>query len=272
MTAVVASPDTGDARWQAGFSTLNGDSALFLLPTLVGAASALTRLVRSIPRSNRDFSCEFDGEDAGDGSAAPARPAIAFYFDFTSPQGYFAANRFEQLAARYGRAVRWCPILMPARFKLTGAVPLPPVPLKGAYTLRDVERTARLHGIAYQQPKNFPIIILAPARAMLWIESVYGHQAAVEFAKRAYDAFLRQGSDICDPAALASIAADQGVDGRALLAGAQSASIKQRFVQANENAIGQGVFGSPFVIVDGESFWGFDDLYQVEARLQQAAA
>ncbi|MCY1251876.1 hypothetical protein D9M72_657430 [compost metagenome] len=30
----------------------------------------------------------------------------------------------------------------------------------------------------------------------------------------------------------------------------------------------KGVFGSPFVIVDGEPFWGFDRFEQVEAHLK----
>ena len=33
-------------------------------------------------------------------------------------------------------------------------------------------------------------------------------------------------------------------------------------------AMAKGVFGSPFVIVDGEPFWGFDRLDQVEALLR----
>jgi 2-hydroxychromene-2-carboxylate isomerase len=35
-----------------------------------------------------------------------------------------------------------------------------------------------------------------------------------------------------------------------------------------QSAIDRGVFGSPFVIVDGASFWGADRLDQVEAWLE----
>ena len=35
----------------------------------------------------------------------------------------------------------------------------------------------------------------------------------------------------------------------------------------NEQAIARGVFGSPFVIVDGEPFWGLDHLDQVDRWL-----
>ena len=42
-------------------------------------------------------------------------------------------------------------------------------------------------------------------------------------------------------------------------------AIKDRLKQATEAAIERGVFGSPFVLVDGEAFWGADRLDQVGA-------
>ncbi len=33
-------------------------------------------------------------------------------------------------------------------------------------------------------------------------------------------------------------------------------------------AIARGVFGSPFIVVDGESFWGNDRLDEVDAWLE----
>ena len=37
--------------------------------------------------------------------------------------------------------------------------------------------------------------------------------------------------------------------------------------RANDAAIARGVFGSPYVVVDGEPFWGADRLDQVERWL-----
>ena len=39
-----------------------------------------------------------------------------FYFDFSSPYGYFASTRIDELAARYGRSVVWRPMLLGAGF------------------------------------------------------------------------------------------------------------------------------------------------------------
>ncbi len=38
--------------------------------------------------------------------------SIDFYFDYSSPYGYFAAMKIDDLAARHGRSVNWKPILL----------------------------------------------------------------------------------------------------------------------------------------------------------------
>ena len=68
--------------------------------------------------------------------------AIDFYFDYSSPYGYFAAMKIDDLAAKNGRSVNWKPILLGAVFKVTGGQPLPALPLKGPYALRDILRSA----------------------------------------------------------------------------------------------------------------------------------
>ena len=63
---------------------------------------------------------------------------IDFYFDFSSPYGYFASTKIDDLAAKHGRSVTWRPILLGAVFKITGGQPLPTIPLKGSYTAHDL--------------------------------------------------------------------------------------------------------------------------------------
>ena len=98
-------------------------------------------------------------------SAAP----IDFYFDFSSPYGYFAATRIEAVAQKHGRWVNWQPILLGTVFKITGGQPLPSLPLKGDYAKRDMARSARLLDIPFNYPTKFPISGVAPSRAMTWL-------------------------------------------------------------------------------------------------------
>ena len=76
-----------------------------------------------------------------------------------------------------------------------------------------------------------------------------------------------KGRDITDVGEVARIAKGVGADADALAAALADDPIKQRLKAEVQAAIDRGVFGSPFVIVDGEPFWGADRLDHVEAWL-----
>jgi 2-hydroxychromene-2-carboxylate isomerase len=194
--------------------------------------------------------------------------AIDFYFDLSSPYGYFASTRIDELAAKYGRDVEWHPFLLGVVFKTTGASPFPSIPLKGTYVTRDFERTAKLHGIEFKQPTAFPIPTAAAARAMLWVQSSAGDDRAIEFAKALYRAYFVNDQNIGDPEVVKQVASAMGIDASALSEGINSVPVKDQLRAETDLAMAKGVFGSPFVIVDGESFWGFDRFDQVEATLK----
>ncbi len=193
---------------------------------------------------------------------------IDFYFDFSSPYGYFAATKIDALAKQFQREVAWHPILLGAVFKTTGAAPLTMVPLKGEYSWRDFERTARLHGIDYNRPPVFPIGSQLVARATLWIHGAHGRHRASAFVLAAYRAFFVDGIDISDAGHVLAIAKAQGLDVVAVEIGMQDADIKLQLRTGTEAAIARGVFGSPFFMVDNEPFWGFDRLDQLRYFLQ----
>ena len=192
---------------------------------------------------------------------------IDFYFDFSSPYGYLASQKIEALAAKYGRTVEWHPVLLGVVFKETGASPLTMVPLKGEYSRRDFERSARFHGIAgFRMPPKFPIPSQAPARIVLWLKA-RDPALAARVIKAFYRAFFTEGVDISDPDTAASIAAREGVNVAEARAAVDEPAMKDALKREVEQAIGRGVFGSLFVFVDGEPFWGLDRFDQVERWL-----
>lgn len=193
---------------------------------------------------------------------------IDFYFDFSSPYGYFASTCIDQLAAKYQRTVNWHPVLLGAIFKISGCLPLTMVPLKGDYSIRDFERTARFHGIPFNLPPTFPIATQSTARAVVWLQQAVGADKAREFAQAAYHAFFVDGIDINDPINLQKIATQIGLDATAMLEGLNSAPIKEKLKHDIDQAVQRKVFGSPYIIVDGEPFWGFDRFGQLEAFLK----
>lgn len=194
--------------------------------------------------------------------------AIEFYFDFSSPYGYLASEKIDAIAARVGRKVRWRPILLGVVFKETGAVPLTlAAPLKSRYYLHDFSRSARYLGLPYAHPANFPIATQQAARAYYWLHDQH-HGMARAFAHAAYRAFFAEGRDISSPEVVLDLAAAQGAERDALAAALASPALKERLKSECEAAIGKGVFGSPYIIVDGEPFFGADRLPQLERWLE----
>ena len=193
--------------------------------------------------------------------------AIEFYFDFSSPYGYLGSERIEALAARHNRAVEWHPILLGVVFRQTGGIPLTQVPIKGDYSRRDFPRSAKFHGVeGFRMPSRFPIPSQAPARIVLWSKAHDpSHTAGVIHAL--YRAFFNEDVDISNPDAAASIAARAGVDATAARAAVDDPAVKDALKVENERALGLGVFGSPFTVVDGEPFWGVDRFDQVDRWL-----
>ena len=195
------------------------------------------------------------------------KPAIDFYFDFSSPYGYLASTRINALAARHLRRVTWRPILLGPMFKAAGTAPLVGVPLKGPYSIRDFLRTARFLKIPYAQPTAFPIGTQNAARAFYWLTDRDAAKAQ-RFAQACYATYFGEGIDISSAEKVADIAALLGEDRAIVLAAMADPVVKERLKNEVDAALAKGVFGSPYIIVDGEPFWGNDRFDQLDAWLQ----
>lgn len=191
---------------------------------------------------------------------------VAFYFDFSSPYGYFAAAKIDALAAKYNRATQWHPILLGAIFKVTGQQPLTTIPIKGDYALHDLARSARWFGVPFKMPSRFPISSTAPCRAYYWLHD-RDPVAAKALALALYQAYFAEDMDISNPVVTADIAAQLGHDRNAVAEALNDPAVKERLKSAVDAAITCGVFGSPYIVVDGEPFWGSDRLDQIEQWL-----
>ena len=193
--------------------------------------------------------------------------AIEFYFDFSSPYGYLAAQRIDEVVEEYGREVAWKPFLLGALFKTTGSQPLLDIPLKGDYARLDLARSARLYDTPFVLPETFPFMSVAACRATYWLNES-DPEAARELIEALYDTAFGEGQSIREPAEVAAVAEELGHDPDAVLAAVQEPRIKDLLRREVEAAIAKGVFGSPYIIVDDEPFWGFDRLDDVALWLE----
>jgi 2-hydroxychromene-2-carboxylate isomerase len=192
---------------------------------------------------------------------------IDFWFDFSSPYSYLASELIDDLAAKYGRKVRWHPIMLGAAFKAVGTQPLVSYPIKGEYSKRDFNRSARFYGVPFRFPSRFPVVTLAAARGYYWL---HGQDCAKarEFARAVFRAYWVEDRDIGELDTILHIADAVQVDRDALTTAVATPEIKERVKQETEDAIDKGMFGAPYFMVDGEPFWGADRLPQIEKWLQ----
>jgi 2-hydroxychromene-2-carboxylate isomerase len=191
---------------------------------------------------------------------------IEFYFDFSSPYGYFASTQIEALASKHGREVVWRPFLMGAALKLMNQPPNVQIPLKGDYARHDFDRTARWFGVPFRTPDPFPVATVAAGRAFYWAEA-QDPKRAREVAMALYKAYFVEGIDISDAENVVKVGAGAGLDAEAIRAGIGAPAVKERLKAVTDDAVRRNIFGSPFIVVDGEPFWGTDRLPQVERWL-----
>jgi 2-hydroxychromene-2-carboxylate isomerase len=192
---------------------------------------------------------------------------IDFWFDFSSPYSYVASEWIDALAARHGRSVRWHAILLGVTFQAAELRSPVAYPLKREYVLRDFARSARFEGVPYVQPMNFPIATHNAARLFCHLAASDAERAR-QWARCGLRAYFTRGVDLSKTVELAALAQDFGIDQPETIWADQT--WKDALRAENDAAIAAGVFGAPYVIVDGEPFWGNDRKAQLAAWLDQS--
>lgn len=194
---------------------------------------------------------------------------IEFWFDFSSPYSYITNEWIDALAARHGRTVRRHAILLGVTFAAAELRSPVSYPIKREYALRDFARSARFERVPYLQPEVFPIPTQNAARVFWWLHDTAGEAAAAGWARAAFRAFFTRGVALHDGTALKALAAQAGLDAAAAEAAWNDPAWKDRLKEVNAAAVAAGVFGAPFIMVDGEPFWGNDRKPQIERWLAQ---
>jgi 2-hydroxychromene-2-carboxylate isomerase len=193
---------------------------------------------------------------------------VEFFFDFISPYGWFAAERIGEIARAHRRSVAWRPSLLGVTIKQAMGLPaLLQTPLKGPYLLHDAERCARLYGLPWRPPTPITFSSVAAERAVIWALA-QGDLDVEVLVLGLYRHAWAEAGDISTPDAVADAAGSMGFDRRRLRAGIEHPETKEGLRSSVADAVARGFFGSPFIVVDGEPFWGADRLPMVERWLQ----
>lgn len=193
--------------------------------------------------------------------------AIKFYFDFSSPYAYLLARDLTHTCQRAGRELDWHPFLLGVVFQQSGRKPPLDSSPRGLYLQHEVQRTARRKGLKFQLPKHFPFNSVLALR-VYWQVHAISPRRARHLAAALLDATFLDGLDIREPSVLGPLLERFGLDAEALLAHAGAPEVKALAKTKVDEALSAGVAGSPWVVIDGEPFWGNDRLDDIQHWLE----
>lgn len=198
---------------------------------------------------------------------------IEFFFDCSSPWTYLAFHNIQPLAAEFGVAVSWRPVLVGGIFNAVNpsvyAMRENPVPLKRDYMLKDLQDWAREAGLHIVfPPRVFPVNSVKAMRACIVLDA---QNKLVPFANAVFEAYWGRDEDISQDAVLAQVCIRAGVEPEALLAAIAQNSVKEQLKANTDEVMRRGGFGSPTIFVNGDDmYFGNDRLPLVRAALRRA--
>ncbi len=192
---------------------------------------------------------------------------IDYFFTPLSPFTYLAGTRLEEIAARHGASVTYKPLDIGGLFARTGGTaPKDRHPSRQEYRLQELARQAKKLGMPiHLQPAHWPTNPAPAAYAIIAAQEAGGGDPGA-LAHGLTRACWAEEKDIAEDGVIRECLKAAGLDAAladsGLLAGAET------YAANLEEAVGRGVFGAPFYIVDdGQRFWGQDRLDDLDLHL-----
>ncbi|WP_343728263.1 2-hydroxychromene-2-carboxylate isomerase [Duganella sp.] len=194
-----------------------------------------------------------------------------YFFAAHSPWAYLGHERLIAMAHKHGVAIEVKPCDLGKVFGVSGGLPLAKrAPQRQAYRLVELARWSEYLGIPLKpQPPFFPVAPDLANKMIVAARQAHGTEAALALAGAIMRALWAEDKNIADQATLAQVATMAGMDAAALLAVAQTASVLAEYESNTDDANAASVFGSPWYVLDGESFWGQDRLDFLERAMRK---
>ena len=192
----------------------------------------------------------------GRASASP----VLFYYDFSSPYSYLAAERISGLFAEADlEQPDWQPISFGHVLKTTGRRPWSFEEEKRTH-LAEIQRRADERGLPeVVYPEGWPVenYSLNPVRA-----AVYAKESGrvVSFTLACFRQVFAAGRDMSDLDNVLIAAAACELHPTAVLKGIETKSVKDKLRAATDEALERGLEGIPTIAVGDALFWGDDQL------------
>ena len=196
--------------------------------------------------------------------------SVEFYFDLGSPYSYLAYYRLLQIAEQQEIQIVYKPILLGGVFKATGNRSPIEIPVKGVYSILDMQRWAEYYQIPMQMNPHFPMNTLTLMRILTGVQLLHLEKFE-QVLKLLFDGMFGTPQNLNEPTVLAEVLKPSGFSVEDIMSIVQSDVVKQKLITETEQAIQRGLFGAPTFFVGDEMYWGQDRLHFVEQALNKAS-
>ena len=193
---------------------------------------------------------------------------IDYYLSLVSPWSYLGHERLVKMAKRYDITIRIWPVDLSIIFPSTGGIPLPKrSEQRKAYRMQELRRWRDHSQVNLNfEPLHFPVSDKLAATMVVNLRKQDPHKA-IHLAGACLRACWLEERDVSNAETLLAIAAENDLDGGALLA--DSAAALEEITQDSVKATELGVFGAPSYRFGEQLFWGQDRLEFLERALAE---
>lgn len=186
-----------------------------------------------------------------------------WYFSLRSPYSWFAYRDLMATHPEVLDSLDWLPFWEPdqetEKLLAQEGVTLPIVAMsraKNFYILQDTRRLATERGLTQitwpvDREPCWEVAHLA------WI-AAEDEGRGKDFVAAAYRARWQEGKNISEPAVIAAIAQELGLDAQRLSTASQDAELRKRGAALLAESAHDGLFGVPFFITGRDKYWGLD--------------
>jgi 2-hydroxychromene-2-carboxylate isomerase len=185
---------------------------------------------------------------------------ITFYLDFISPYAFLAFEKLPEALKGISYSVTYKPLLFAGLLKHHGQLGPAEIAGKREWTYRQVLWLAQQHGVALQLPASHPFNPLPLLRLAVACDAhaIPNRYVCETIFRHVWQTGLEAADAQRMEALTAQLAPQREVS---------SSDVKAQLKANADEAIAQGVFGVPALVVDGKVFWGFDALPMLRAYL-----
>lgn len=196
---------------------------------------------------------------------------VEFFYDLSSPWTRVAFENVQPIIKDAGAEIIWRPFLVGGVFNAVNqsvyAARANPEDPKYRLSFHWLKEWAKLANVPMNFPSEFhPVKSVYAMRACCALENE--QEKLLTFTEAAFNAYFTDARNIDDPAVLAAIADECGLEGAALMMQSGEQEVKDRLRANTDEAIERGAFGSPSIIVnDKRLYFGNDQLPLVAQAL-----